>query len=340
MTNVKLWSLMHLNKRHLAVLSGFMPHHLDHLAPFACMMRCPLWVDDHEIGQMVKKYYPGIEVIEKNFDLEEASKIADILVVTTKQGPIELKSMYQALGNKYIKIAYLPHGQSDKGLSNPSLRSIQNADIAYIYGALQHQRLEYFGSIKTIGEIRYTGNFRFDYYQKYTKKLDEITNKEIFSKLDPKRQTLIYAPTWSSDGFSKYTEELIQKMNGYNLIIKLHPLIEKKFPAQATYFEKFNETQPHCVVTSTFPLVYPILSKIDLYIGDESAMGYDMLAFDKPMYFLTSTVSPLCSCGLRVDSVQMLREKLTISQNKLTTIRKAFYEKAFMPPKEAEEHEQ
>lgn len=331
---------MSLNKRHLAVLSGHMPYHLDHLAPFANMMKCPLWIDDHEIAEMAKKYYPDIKIIAKTFDLEEAGEMADILVVTTKNGPIDLKLIYQSMGNDQIKIAYLPHGQSDKGLSDPMLRSIQNTDLAYIYGALQHHRLEYFGSIDTIGEVKYTGNFRYEYYKKYQKELDAITEKEIFSRLDPQRQTLLYAPTWSSEGFSKHTEKLVEKLKGYNLIIKLHPFIEKKYPAQAAYFEQFDENIPHCVVTSSFPLVYPILSKVDIYVGDESAIGYDMLAFNKPMYFITNAVSPLCSCGIRVENVEELRDKLPISQDKLSTIREAFYQKAFMPPEGVEERAQ
>ena len=49
------------------------------------------------------------------------------------------------------------------------------------------------------------------------------------------------------------------------------------------------EDKPNIVMLSDYPLIYPLAAACDLYIGDRSAVGYDFLAFNKPMFFLNQT---------------------------------------------------
>ena len=43
------------------------------------------------------------------------------------------------------------------------------------------------------------------------------------------------------------------------------------------------------LVLPFYPLIYPLLNRCDLYLGDHSSVGYDVLPFEKPMVFLNPT---------------------------------------------------
>lgn len=320
---------MSSNKRYIAVLSSNMPHHLDHLAPFASKIKAPLWIDDKSIYELAKRYYPDVTFISKQFDFEEASNLADVLVVSTKNAPAELKTIFSSMRNNKIEIAYLPHGQSDKGLDDPQMRSIQHADIAYLYGDLQFSRLNSFGSIDTINRVEFTGNYRKEYYDTHKYELDQIIQDEIFKTFDPKKKTILYAPTWSNSAFTRHTQTLIDNLINYNVIIKLHPLMEKVYPSHTIFFEGSDQVRQGLRVLTSFPLIYPILARTDIYIGDESAIGYDFLAYNKPMYFLTDQITPLTHCGQRVESTKELLEKLGDTQDEFKLKRESQYKLAF-----------
>ena len=63
------------------------------------------------------------------------------------------------------------------------------------------------------------------------------------------------------------------------------------------------ENHPHAQFIIDFPPVYPLLAQCACYIGDYSSIGYDFLAFDRPLFFLPSGKptsayhSPLYACG-------------------------------------------
>ncbi len=313
---------MSSNKPPLPVLSGAMPHHLDHLAPFAWLKQTHLWVEDPAIGEMAKRYYPDVPLIQKPFDIVEAASLSDIIVVSTKAAPAELKAIATTLGLTGCKFAFLPHGQSDKGLADPLMRSIEHADIAYLYGALQHQRLTEFGSIKTIGHIEFVGNYRKAYYEAHRASLDAITYEEVFSSFKNDHPTYLYAPTWSNDSLIKHAKPLIEALpDQVNLIIKLHPLIEKIHPAYAYLIQSYDQARGNIRVIDSFPLIYPLLARIDGYIGDESAIGYDFLHFDKPMFFLTDDDLPLYECGVKVSDVPNLIKSLSSPQKAFSSLR-------------------
>ena len=49
---------------------------------------------------------------------------------------------------------------------------------------------------------------------------------------------------------------------------------------------KLKHSQKNILFLEDFPLIYPLLDFIDIYIGDFSSIGYDFLTFDKAMYLL------------------------------------------------------
>ena len=120
------------------------------------------------------------------------------------------------------------------------------------------------------------------------------------------------------------------------MIIKLHPFLAEFHPAHTYHILESYKDTPGITFLSNFPSIYPLLAACDIYIGDYSSIGYDFLAFDKPLYFLTentpqeSTIHP---CGLVVPSIEkissFIKSTLEENQKEKEAIRKSVYKYAF-----------
>ena len=65
--------------------------------------------------------------------------------------------------------------------------------------------------------------------------------------------------------------------------------------------DEIMKAYPHVYFLKDFPLIYPLLKQIDLYLGDYSSIGYDFLYFDRPLFFLeTPEKTALQEYGERV----------------------------------------
>src|SRR6185436_7753423 len=83
-------------------------------------------------------------------------------------------------------------------------------------------------------------------------------------------------------------------------IIKLHPLLEQKNPEKFYPIIKYADRK-NIVVVHDFPAVFPILSRVDLFLGDFSSVGYDFLAFERPMGFVMGDKKSLLhTCGAAI----------------------------------------
>jgi CDP-glycerol glycerophosphotransferase (TagB/SpsB family) len=135
------------------------------------------------------------------------------------------------------------------------------------------------------------GNYRYLYYKKYRQHFDQLAEKKIFSFFKKKSPCILYAPTWvdydNASTFSSFCSPLIERLpDAYNLIIKVHPRL--RTDNENEYAKISNECahRSNIILVDQFPLIYPILAKTDIYVGDASSIGYDFLTFNKPMYFL------------------------------------------------------
>jgi CDP-glycerol glycerophosphotransferase (TagB/SpsB family) len=61
--------------------------------------------------------------------------------------------------------------------------------------------------------------------------------------------------------------------------VKPHPNTERKY--------KIELTRTKVRLLEHFPPIYPLLDRTDAYIGDMSSIGYDFLAYERPLFFLT-----------------------------------------------------
>ena len=305
----------------VALISGPFFHHLDHLAPLCHFMECPLLVDDSSTYALGKRYYPEVDIRFEMVDLLEISRLYNTIIVSTKYAKGELEAAYHAMGVTHMRFCYCPHGQSDKGLSDPTMIPEQNQDIVLFYGEKQKERLKLNGHV--------VGNFRLAYYKKFQSFFDALVDEEI-----PRGPTILYAPTWNdhetATTFFQSWRKLISSLpDSYNLVIKLHPLLEKHHPAEAYAALSFDKTKPNLRVLFEFPPIYPLLNRTDIYLGDYSSIGYDFLYFNRPLFFLAQKPVPLHNCGITVSSISEFFKQLENPQEHLTEKRSEEYAHTF-----------
>ena len=280
-------------KRSICFCSSPFSHLLDHLAPIAHIFNIPLIVTDENIYELACKYYPFVKVIhvsEKDCSLTFLAENFDTIFLSCKHWSRDLALSIKKLLNKDMRFFYVPHGNSDKGHIDPNEDLLMNQDLTLLYGSHMQDMLHKRGVLATLNGFVTVGNFRHLCYLKHNEFYDDIVEKEIFSKFEKKQTTLLYAPTWKdpedSSSFFHVCENMLKTLpDHFNLLIKLHPKIEEENPAKLYYYMG-KYAKPNVIFVPNSPIVYPILARSDVYIGDFSSIGYDMLIFDKPMYFL------------------------------------------------------
>ena len=167
------------------------------------------------------------------------------------------------------------------------------AIVHLYYGQHMRDLLEERGSLIKIRSMIRTGNYRLNYYKKRRSFYDQLTERLIFSRFKNKKKTILYAPTRDShEGPTSFFDScgiLIEELpKNYNLIVKLHPDLFEEFPAQ-TYrmIGKYSQHEGVLFVEN-FPPIYPLLARCACYLGDYSSVGYDFLAFNRPLFFVES----------------------------------------------------
>jgi|SRR3989344_419360 len=312
-------------------------HLLDHIAPLASLLNIPLIVTEDENEHLARKYYPEVSVQlwpDLEFRLAEIAEQFDILFECKYWAP-HLKLLFRTLFNKEIHLIFCPHGQSDKGYGAPLLAPYALQDGILLYGELLKEMLTELNICIPAHSV--VGNYRWLYFQKHRERLRAVAQAEIFSKLKPAQRTLLYAPTWQdADHATSFFQvlEYLSQPSDWNVIVKVHPLLEQRDPA---LFYRLTASSKNALLVHKFPLLYPILERIDAYLGDYSSVGYDALKVKKPMFFLPQPHLPparLHTCGqvIAPDSqlLQTIERNLCKPKN-FTPQQTALYKRAFSP---------
>lgn len=189
---------------------------------------------------------------------------------------------------KQMRHVFCPHGFSDKGFY---LKEAAKEDIVLTYGQNMLDQLEHHGVLHRLSNSVITGNYRYTYYKQNQEFYDDLVKNEVLNKFIKEQPTILYAPTWSdfedsSTFFDCYADIIGKLPSSFNMLVKLHPRLE--LDDAGLYYSIIGkyEDKTNIIFLKDFPLVYPLLAKTDLYLGDMSSIGYDFLAFDKPMFFL------------------------------------------------------
>ena len=311
--------------------------YLDHISPLSAMLEIPLIVSHEESALLTQRYYPGVSVRyvpDLEFRLKDLVEEFDGLIECDFWTP-QHQFLFQSLYQKEMRLIYCPHGQSDKGYQAPSLAPYALQQAVLFYGELMKQMLQELHI--SIPPHAVVGNFRSLYYQKYRTALQAIVEKEIFASLKKTNRTLFYAPTWNdadrSSSFYLIVDQLLKELPpDWNLIVKIHPLLIQKDPA---FLARYEYRSHSCVFVHQYPLIYPILDRIDAYLGDASSVGYDVLAFQKPMFFLRLPhllPGRLQACGSMIDLQDSIFAKIEKGLASLKTkASNDLYQLAFQP---------
>lgn len=282
-----------MKKPTAALIYGDNPNYIDHLSPLCHFLNIPLITNIENILDLIKKYYPKVDVkyienkdinfyIVKNFD--------NIFACTPKVMFDTEFRLQQDLLNKEIDIFWCPHGNSDKGKTILFFEGLKNEKNVLIYGKKMIDILKEKTVFSTIENVYEVGNYRLEYYKKFKAFFKKIINKEISKKFSNNNKNILYAPTWedkeNSSSFFKYIDILLTKLpSKYNLIVKIHHNLIVKNETTIEIM-KLKYSKKNILFLEDFPLIYPLLDFIDIYIGDFSSIGYDFLSFNKAMFLL------------------------------------------------------
>lgn len=230
------------------------------------------------------------------FSKKEALEIAhnyDAIICSFLSDTVSWKIIADEINptKKFIRI-YLPHGNSDKGFNDDRYNKYEYTDITCYYGDQMLQALRAYIHHDCLVRL---GHFRYVFYQKNKVFFDSMLYQHALSNFKKDRKTLLYCPTWQDASFSTTVFEVLPYLlkylpEHYNLIVKLHPdlLIKSNSGALFMLIAQY-ENNPRVAFVEEIPYIMPLLEIADIYLGDMSSVGYDFLAFDKPMVFFPST---------------------------------------------------
>ncbi len=282
--------------------------HLDHLAPLCSVLEIPLIVTDPDHFELGKSFYPMVELRYLplgQLSLDYIAQHFETIVTCGKFWALELKPLIKLLYNKDIRLIFAPHGYSDKEelLNDPVCQ-----DIELVYSSQNSEKIS-------------LGNLRLWFYKQHKKHFDLLA-APLFSL---KKKTVLYAPTWETKAtptsFFEKMDEIVESFaDEYHVLVKLHPLLEENNPAQ--FYRILGKYESRVTFIQNFPAIYPLLEKTNIYLGDYSSVGYDFLAYNRPMYFLKEG-GQLQSCGA------LLNRSIEDKQETLKAVRERLYLETF-----------
>lgn len=278
--------------RFAGLIYGSDSHHLDHVAVLCRILDCPLVVTDPDIANASAKYYPNLEIIHEE-PLEVSAKLVEKydLIFSCLPRPLidDLLFLPQIMQGKKLPSIWLPHGNSDKGRKTLFMEGLQHEDMLFIYG---HQMLQFLEDKKIFKPSIFLGNYRYQFYQENRDFYLPMVKKEILHFLNKKTtKVLLYAPTWqdqeNSSSFLSACPLLLERLpKEFSLIVKPHPNLFIQYGNLLEELMQKYSHLPNVLFLKDFPPIYPLLDQVDVYIGDMSSIGYDFLAFDRPLFFL------------------------------------------------------
>lgn len=318
------------SERWIAIHTG-LSHYLDHLGILCIELGLPILVTEEASYEAARKFYPQLQchlTTLQDLSLEYLATHFDVIFESGHLWALELQPLFELLFNKKMRIVYCPHGNSDKGHSQ---KNGIPKDISLVYGPHMMDHLK-----KTESPIHHTilsGNYRYAYYRKNQEFYDSLLKQALQGKLVPNKKTIFFAPSWpdgeNPSSFSECSRVLDEVGEFYNVIVRWHPFLDELFPAETEWLRGQYEKRNDIVFLNDFPCIYPILNAADGYLGDFSSIGYDFLAFNKPLFFLDTHFGVLYQCGQKLDLKQHLGRSIHQHEDSFHEQRKETYQYVF-----------
>lgn len=329
------------------------PQLTDHLAPLCAIMDIPLILTDEDYCLTIKPLYPNLKTVLlewEEFTPRYLIENYDLLLQSEYWHRQEFYSKFAPLEEEYgknIRNVHCPHGFSDK------LRWFQYCvyeDITLVYGDNMLDMFKEMGILQHLNTYVRIGNYRYSYYLQNKNFYDAIANEKIKSRFQNNNPILLYAPSWhhEEDNSSIFESNSIYENlpSNYNLVVKIHPRQEEtNAPALYRLMGKYEKKENILFITD-LPVIYPLLNLSNVYIGDVSAIGYDFLSFNRPMFFLnqkkidskTDRRAFLNRCGIEILPEQypniysIIESHLSEDQDKFSNARSEMYRYTFGDP--------
>lgn len=312
--------------RWIAIHTG-PPHYLDHLGVLCIELGIPLLATEIATYQAARKYYPQLSctlIDLQDLSLDYLAERYDVIFESGHRWAIELLPLFDLMLKKKMRIVYCPHGNSDKGHSQEPLPK----DISLVYGQHMLDHLKKTKNLEKTSSTVLTGNYRYRYYKKNQPFYDNLLKGEL--KLDPRKKTIFYAPSWpdgeNSSSFLPCAQKVLQEVGEYyNVVIRWHPFLDDLHPVETHQLRGEFDHRQNIAFLSDFPCIYPILNASDGYLGDFSSIGYDFLTFNKPLFFLDGHFGKLYQCGEQLDLAKHLGKAISQSEHSFEVQRKETY---------------
>ncbi len=149
-----------------------------------------------------------------------------------------------------------------------------------------------------------------------------LKRDEVLSSLgiDPQRQTVLYAPTWSQySSLNKMGEDLVERLcaAGYAVIVKLHDRSRDSAYIHSGGVDWVSRLEPvlarsagHLATGSDASLY---LMAADLLITDHSSVGFEYLLLDRPLIRI-EVPELIAATNIHADYVSLMAEASTTVQ--------------------------
>lgn len=273
-----------------ALIYGETLHYIDHLAPLASYLDIPLIVTEIAYKELIEKQYPDVKPFYIAPSLAPWTIVENFSYLISCLPKAFLKEAFSFAEEslkKKVQTIWCPHGNSDKGWKNPFMKKLKEESLLLIYG---EKMAKFLKEMEVNVPYIPIGNYRKWYYEKNVTFYQTLLEKEIFSHLPKKaKATLLFAPTWddseNSSSFSYLKQFANEIPDDYTLLVKLHPNTMKQKEKELIHLEALFEKNKNLFLIKELQTIYPLLDRVDLYIGDMSSIGYDFLSFQKPMCF-------------------------------------------------------
>jgi len=330
-------------------------HYLDHLGPLCDLLGIPLIVTEEAIAIAASQYYPSLNVVFLDYLSVGQHLIADYEIIFYSTPRLVFDEVFfflQKMAGKKVHTIWCPHGNSDKGRTTRFMEALHQEEVALVYGQQLIDFLKKKEVFDNLLSCVVTGNFRQAYYIQNQSFYDTLAEKEVFSQLPSSEKIVLYAPTWKdyeqSTSFFEAVDPLIAQLpKKWSLVIKIHPNLLLQQESQVNSIIDQYKEDPRILFLTNFPPIYPLLNRIDIYIGDMSSIGYDFLSFDRPLFFLNQNMRDsghdsglyLFRSGVEIQPDQydkiypMIQKSLESQLHDFSKIRKEVYAYAFGPHK-------
>lgn len=305
-----------------AFLFGDDLHYLDHLLPLSNLLKIPLYTDREEIKEWAELYYPGSDC-----RVENPLELIPSLLATYKHiiscYPQRELTMYTHMHKNSAHFHWLPHGYSDK----ENLLMCREESAIFSYGKAFQKKIL---STGFTGNFHQIGNYRASYFSQ-NHPFYENLKKEFCPE---GKRIFLFAPTWEDyekNSSIHLLDRLIDSLpEEVHLLIKLHPNTISRDPL---YWDKrkWMEKRSNLSYIHEITTIYPLLDWVDLLITDLSSIAYDMLFFQKPIFFLWEKDQPkaIHKTGYLVKNPEEIVEMYRKEVNPFQEEQKALYKEVF-----------